>query len=361
MKMQFVKQDRVSGARRVINIVVCVILALLFCAIFMAAKGKNPFLVYKKMFTSAFGSWNGIQRSIVNAIPLMLCGLGVSVAFKMGISNIGAEGQYTMGAFAAAGVALYCNFIPSKLVIPVMILASITAGAVWGVIAIIPKALWGVNETIVTLMMNYVAILFVDYLCYGPWIDKSLNLPQTVTVPDCAQMGGIMGSKINAGVLIALGIAVLIFLFFKFTVSGYQIKVMSLNGNAAKYAGMNVRKKIIAVMAASGAIAGLTGFAQVSGQTHMLQTGIANNAGFTAIVIAYLSKFNPFVVILVSIFFGGLTIGGYTAQTMGVPRQIVTMLQGAILLFVLGGELIAKYKVKIIKDSRIKKAIREGM
>lgn len=361
MKIQFIKQEVISPAKRVFNVLICILLAMVFCAFFIFGHGENPIEVYGKMLDTAFGSWNGIQRSIVNAIPLMLCSLGVSIAFKMGINNIGAEGQYTMGAFAATGVALYCNFIPKPLVIPVMIIAACTAGAVWGVIAIIPKALWGVNETIVTLMMNYVAILFVDYLCYGPWIDKSINLPQTARIPEFAQINGLFGTSINMGVIIALVIAILIYLFFKYTVSGYQIKVISNNADAAKYAGMSVLKKILIVMAISGGIAGITGFAQISGQTRMLQTGVANNAGFTAIVIAYLSKFNPFVVILVSVFFGGLTIGGYSAQVMGVPRQVVMMLQGAILLFVLGGELIGRYKISIVRGSKLKKMIKEEM
>ncbi|MEA4972141.1 MAG: ABC transporter permease [Candidatus Metalachnospira sp.] len=359
MKILVQKQDNVSSSKRIINVLVCILLAMAFCAIFIFGYGENPLLVYQKMLFTAFGSLRGISNSIVYAIPLMLCGLGVSVAFKMGINNIGAEGQYTMGAFAAAGVALYCDFIPQNLVIPMMILASFAAGATWGVIAIIPKALWGVNETIVTLMMNYIAILFVDYLCFGPWIDKEINLPVSKTIPDYAKLKNFFGTNINAGVLIAIICAVIIYVFFKYTAAGYQIKVISKNINSAQYAGLGVVKKIILVMLVSGGIAGMTGFAQISGQVYKLQTGIANNAGFTGIVIAYLSKFNPFVVLLVSVFFGGLTIGGFSVQTMGIPPQVVTMLQGAILIFVLGGELVSKYKLTFVKNSKIKKEIKE--
>lgn len=361
MKLLIQKRDNVTPIQRIENVVVCILLAMAFCAIFILGYGENPFLVYWKMLKTAFGSVRGLSNSIVYAIPLMLCSLGVSVAFKMGLNNIGAEGQYTMGAFAATGIALYCNFIPEKLTIPAMVLAAFVAGAIWGVIAIIPEAFWNVNETIITLMLNYVAILFVDYLCFGPWIDKDINLPVSKTIPDYAKMKSYFGTNINAGVIIAIVCAILIYLFFKYTVAGYQIKVISKNITAAHYAGLEVVKKILLVMLVSGGISGMAGFAQVSGQVYKLQTGIANNAGFTGIVIAYLSKFNPFVVLLVSIFFGGLTIGGYSVQTMGIPSQVVTMLQGAILIFVLGGELVGKYKVSVLKNAaKIKKEIKEA-
>lgn len=361
MKIKIQKQDNVTPVKKIINVIVCILLAMVFCAFFILGYGQNPFLVYQKMIVTAFGSVRGLSNSIVYAIPLMLCGLGVSVAFKMGLNNIGAEGQYTMGAFASAGIALYCGFIPEKITIPMMILAAFAAGAVWGVISIIPKAFWGVNETIVTLMMNYIAILFVDYLCYGPWIDKEINLPVSKTIPEHAKLKSYFGTNINAGVLIAVVCAILIYLFFKYTAAGYQIKVISRNILAARYAGIGVVGKILLVMLVSGGISGLAGFAQVSGQVYKLQTGIANNAGFTGIVIAYLSKFNPYVVLLVSVFFGGLTIGGYSVQTKGIPSQVVTMLQGAILIFVLGGELISRYKITVLKNAKIKKEIKEAL
>ncbi len=345
MRVLVQKRDNIQPSGRMVNVVVCILLAMAFCSLFILGYGENPLLVYGKMFASAFGSARGLSKSIVNSVPLMLCGLGVSVAFQMGLNNIGAEGQYTMGAFAATGVALYCDFIPKPLTIPMMMLAAFVVGALWGLIAVLPKALWGVNETIITLMMNYIAILFVDYLCFGPWIDKEVNLPVSRTIPESAMLGSIPGTKLSVGLLIAALCAVLLFLLFKYTVAGYQIRVISKNVRAAQYAGLDVAKKMLFVMLISGGIAGLAGFEQVSGQVHKLQTGIANNAGFTGIVIAYLSKFNPFVVLLVSVLFGGLTIGGFSVQTMGIPSQVVTMLQGAILLFVLGGELLSKYRV----------------
>lgn len=353
------KQDHVSIKTRCINVVICVLLAMVFCGFFILGHGQNPFAVYAKMLKAGFAT--GLVNSIVTSIPLMFCSLGVAVAYKMGINNIGAEGQYCMGAIAATGVALYCDFIPQALTIPAMFLAAFFAAAAWGVVSILPKALWNVNDTIVTLMMNYVALLFLSWLCYGPWIDKSMNIAVSKEIPDYAMLGTFFGTNLNICVVIAIIIAVLIYLFFKYTVMGYQIKVISNNIHAAKYAGMTVASKIILVMLISAGIAGLAGFAQVAGSVHKLQTDFANGAGFTGIVIAYLSKFNPFVILGVSVFFGGLTIGGYSIQVMGVPSQIVTMLQGTILIFVLGGEIFTRYKFTIIHGNKIKKEMKEEM
>lgn len=353
------KQDNISGGQRILNVIICVFLAMVFCGFFILGHGQNPFAVYAKMMKAGFGSFLGITNSIVTSVPLMFCSLGVAVSYKMGINNIGAEGQYCMGAIAAAGIALYCPFIPESLVIPAMFLAAFFGGAAWGVISILPKVLWGINDTIVTLMMNYVALLFLDWLCYGPWIDHSMNIAVSETIPDYAMLKTYFGTNLNICILICIIIAVLIYAFFKYTVIGYQVKVISNNIHAAKYAGMTVASKIVLIMLISAGIAGLAGFAQVSGQVHKLQTDFANGAGFTGIVIAYLSKFNPFVILFVSVFFGGLTIGGYSVQMMGVPSQIVTMLQGTILIFVLGGEIFTRYKFTIISGSKIKKEIRE--
>lgn len=351
------KRDPVTGFKRALNPIVFVILAMLFSSIFMVALSYNPIEVYVKMIQGAFGSWKGLSESIVYAIPLMLCGLGVSISFKMSLNNIGAEGQFAMGAMAAAGVALFIPGIPGPLMIPLMVLAGFLAGAVWGAIAVIPKAFWGVNETIITLMMNYIALYFVDYLVYGPWRDTSgVNLPLSPVIPDEAKMSVLFGTRINTGVIIAIIVAVLIFLFFKYTTLGYQITVIGRSVKSAKYAGMNIVKNILIVMFISGGLAGLAGVTQVSGMVYRLQSNIANNAGFTAIIISYLSKFNPIIVLFVSVFFGGLTMGGYSVQVMGVPSQVVTMIQGSILVFVLGGEILTRYRIILPKKKKSEKA-----
>lgn len=344
MKISLEKRDRLPSYMRALVPFIFVVLALVFCGILILALGFNPFTVYGKMLKSAFGTSKGLSQSILYSIPLMLCGLGVSVSFKMNINNIGAEGQYAFGAFAATGFALFGPELPIYIELPVLFVIGMLAGALWGMVAVIPKAFWGVNETIVTLMMNYVALLILDHVCYGAWRNTTLTVPYTDTFAESAWLPTIPGTNIGMGFLIAIVVAVLIFLFFKFTTAGYQIGIIKNSLNAARYAGINIKKNILIVMLISGALAGMAGVVQITGLTHKLQPGLPNNAGFTAIVIAYLSKFNPLVVILVSIFFGGLTTGSFAVQISGVPSQVATLIQGAILLFVLAGEIFTKYK-----------------
>ncbi|MBQ0058522.1 MAG: ABC transporter permease [Lachnospiraceae bacterium] len=351
VKHSFVRRDKVTALRRVLMVLLFGILALAFCSIFIASQGFNPVEVYAKMFKSAFGSWKlGWAKSIQTGVPLMMCGLAVSIAFKMNLNNIGAEGQFAMGAIAAAGVALFWN-LPGFLQIPVMIIVSILAGCAWALIAALLKAFWNINETIVTLMLNYVALLYLDYLCYGPWKNTtSLGLPYSNDIPETAVLPSIFGG-ISSSFILAIVMAVIMYLFFKYTTTGFQVSVIKNGPASARYAGINVRRNILVVLGISGALAGLTGSLQVSGVIYHLQPNIPQGAGYTGIVIAYLSKFNPLIVVLVAIFFGGLEKGAYAVQTMGVPSQLATMIRGAILIFVLASEFFTEYRLKSSKSA----------
>ena len=165
--LRFEKRAAPAWYIRVLNPVVCILLAFVCCGVIVAAQGFAPLAVYSRLLKNAFGSSFSFLESVLQAIPLIFCGLGVSIAFRMSLNNIGAEGQYAMGAFAATGVALFCPWLPDKLLIPGMILAGFAAGALWGVLSVLPRVTLGVSETIVTLMMNYIALLFVNYWCYG--------------------------------------------------------------------------------------------------------------------------------------------------------------------------------------------------
>lgn len=348
-RLRFDKRESGSWFLRILNPVVCILLALAFCGVIIALEGHNPLQVYQKMFKNAFGSSFSIMESILQGIPLIFCSLGVSVAFKMSISNVGAEGQYAMGAFAAAGVALYAN-ISGGLTIPTMLLCGFLAGGCWAVLTILPKVFFQVNETIVTLMSNYVALLFINYWCYGPWRDRGgNNYPYSPIIPDYAKLPTFGDSRLHAGLLIGICAAVLLFLFFRYTTQGYQMRVIGDNPSAARYAGIPVAKSVLLAMFISGGIAGLAGVAQIGGVTWRLEPDISNGAGYTAIIIAYLSKLNPFVIVLVSILFGGLIQGGLSLQIMGISSKIVSMIQGIILLFVLGGEIFNRHKLVFVK------------
>lgn len=348
-RIRLEKKANASGLFIFLNSVLFVGVALVFCGFIIASVGFNPLEVYAKMFNKAFLSARGIRKAIESGLPLMLCGLGVSIAFRMNLNNIGAEGQYAVGAMFGAAWVLYGPELPGVLGIIALAVCCFAGGAIWALLCAAPKAYWDVDESITTLMLNYIALIILSYLCLGPWKAKGQNVGQTEKIPDIFQFPEIGDTKISVAFPIVLVIAVLMFLFYKYTTSGYQISVIGKSLNAARYAGINIKKNIMLVMALSGGLAGLAGFVQYAAVTGRVQENMPNNAGYTAIVIAYLSRFNPLVVILVSILFAGLQNSSATVQVMGVPAQIATMMQGAIMIIVIAGDFFQRYKIVIGK------------
>ena len=323
-----------------------VVLALGFGAAFLLATGHDPVKVYAAMWKGAFGSKYGFSETVVKAIPLMLSGLGVSIAFRMLLWNIGAEGQLYLGAFAASWVALSFPDAPASVLLPAMVLAGFLAGALWALLPALPRAFLGVNEVITTLMLNYVGILWVDYLVYGPWKDpKGFNFPLSRPFSPSAVLPTIGGTRVHLGLVFALVAAAGLHIVLRRLKWGYEIRVIGESPTAARYAGMNIARNILLVMFLSGGLAGLAGMAEVSGITQRLQHGISPGYGYTAIIVAWLAKLNPWAVVAVSFLFGGLLVGGYSIQSAGLPAATVSMLQGAILFFVLGGEILTRYRV----------------
>lgn len=338
-----------SPVMRFIIPLISVLLALLLGGIFLAFTGEDPLTVYSIMFVDSLGSKYGLTETMVKAIPLMLTSLGVALAFKMKLWNIGAEGQFYMGAMGAAWLPLTFPTLPVYLMLPGMIALGMMAGGLWALLTAIPRAIWKVNEIITTLMLNYVAILWVDFLVYGPWRDPNgSNFPITASFAEAARLPGLGDSRIHTGLFFALALAVILTIVFKYSRWGYSINVIGSSERAARYAGMNIKRNILLVMFLSGAISGLAGMAEVSGIIGKLQHGISPGYGYTAIIIAWLSKLNPLVILIVSVLFGALQVGGYAVQVVGVPAAVSTMLQGAILFFVLGGEVLTNYQVKLV-------------
>lgn len=340
------KRMTVSPWATVLVPTVSIILALLFGGLFLVFTGHNPLEVYRLMFSGAFGSAYGLSETVVKATPLILTGLAVAIAFRMLLWNIGAEGQLYMGAFAASWVALTFPDLPAFIMLPAMFVAGFLGGALWGLLPAIPRALMGVNETITTLMLNYVAILWVDYLVYGPWKDPNgFNFPLTAPFTEAATLPTFGGTRVHMGLIFALVAVIVLYVILKYTAWGYEIRVIGESQVAARYAGMNIMRNILLVMFLSGGLAGIAGMAEVAGITQRLQHGISPGYGYTAIIIAWLSKLNPWAIILVSFLLGGLLVGGYTIQTAGIPAATASMLQGAILFFVLGGEIFTRYRM----------------
>ena len=340
------------------------VLALLFGAVLLALAGANPLKTYLAMLEGAFGApeqWGrgefySLTETMVKATPLMLTALGVSIAFRMLFWNIGAEGQLVMGGFAAGAVALWAPtllpFIPPWAYLPLMVVAGMLGGAFWGLIPAVLKAYLRVNEIITTLMLNYIAILWVQHLYYGPWKDpQGYGFPGTAQFPEFAWLPRLTG-RVHWGLIFALIAAAFIWLVLDRTRWGYEIRLIGENQVSARYAGISITRNIILVMLLSGGLAGLAGMTEVAGISHRLQQGLAMGYGFTAIIVAWLAKLNPWGVILVSILMAALLVGGDQIQiVMGLPASMALVLQGAILFFMLGGDIFTRYRVRMVRRS----------
>lgn len=343
-RFRVVKRTDVSIGRRILNPILFVLLALFFCGIFLAAVGFNPFTVYGKMLRTICSS-GGITRSIQAGLPLMFTGLAVAFGYRMNLNNIGGDGQYALGAILCVGFALYGPEMPAVPKIIIMFICAMLGGLIAALIAAIPKALWNVNETILTMMLNYVFLYVLNYLMYGPWKELNQMVAQTRVIPEKYWLPDIGNTGVNSILIIVIVIAVLLYFFHTRTTKGFQMEVIRRSPRAAEYSGMSVWKNIILVLGVSGAIAGLAGFAQVTGIIHRVQADLPNSAGYTGIVIAFLAALNPLVVLIVGFLFGALQISAVAVQVVGVPSQVATMIQGSIMLFVIAGEFFTRYRI----------------
>ena len=341
------KRENVSRILLFIIPFISIIIGLVFAGALIAVIGKNPLTVYRLMLDGAFGNMYGLSETVVKAIPLMLTSLAVAVAFRMQLWNIGAEGQLYMGAFGATWVALTYPLWPAYLLLPAMMAAGCLCGGLWGLLPALPRAYWKVNETITTLLLNYIGIFWVDYFVYGPWKDpRGLGFPITAHFAEGAILPSFGVTRIHLGLVFALAAAVILYIILTQTKWGFEIRVGGESPAAARYAGMNHTRNILLVMFLSGALAGLAGMTEVSAITQRLQHGLSPGYGYTAIIIAWLARLHPVSIVLVSLLFGGLLVGGFSIQTSGYPAATVAMLQGAILFFVVGGELFIHYRLK---------------
>lgn len=336
-----------------------ILVALFFGGVLLAYGGLNPLVAYRQMFSIGFLDTYSFSDTLVKATPLVLAGLGVTVAFRMKLWNIGAEGQLFMGAWAASAVALYV--LPAETPRPVMLLAmtlaGFAAGAVWGAIPGILKARLHVNEIITSLMLTYVAILFCNYFIYGPWSSGGFGLtaafPRSAWFPRLLDMADTIpffrGMTAHLGILFGVVAAVVLYILFKRGKWGYELNLIGDNPNAANYAGINIARHIIMAMIISGGLAGLAGMSEVSGVVHRLQENFSPGYGFTAIIVAWLARLNPLAVLLVAYLFGGLLVGGDAIQPAGIPL----MIQGMIMFCVISADLLTRYRLHFIRTGSV--------
>jgi simple sugar transport system permease protein len=285
----------------------------------------------------------------------LLTGIAVAIAFRMQLWNIGAEGQLTMGAIGASAVPLF--IVPDAspwVMIPAMVAGGFIGGAFWGAIPGVLRAWFSANETITTLMLNYVAILFLQYLVYGPWKDpQAFGFPGTERFPRAADLPSLDTYRVHLGLALGVAIALVMQFVLHRTRFGYELSVIGDNPRAARYAGMRTRRMIIFVLALSGGIAGIAGMSEVAGIGHSLQRTISPGYGYTAIIVAWLARLNPIAIILVSFGMAAILVGSDQLQTaIGLPGSVGPMLQGAILFCLLAGEFLTRFRVRLVSAPR---------
>jgi ABC-type uncharacterized transport system permease subunit len=336
---------------------VSIAVAFLLATIVLWATGHSPLHTFRRLFDSAFLANGAMTETLVAATPLAFTGLAAAVAFRMNLFNVGGEGQLYAGAITGATVALLLAGAPSPFVIVAMMAAGAAGGAFLAAIPGVLKAFFSTNEIITSLMLNYVVALVIDYLIFDSHSylrDTSgfqANVfPQGKTLPDEATWPSwtVHGLVIPLGALVAVALASALWALYGHTRFGFEVKVIGDSARAGRYSGMRTRRKILAVMCLSGAIAGLGGASQDGDFRHQLDPrGLTSaNYGYTGIVVAALARYNPFAVLLVAFLLGGLQNAGYTLQGADFPSGLVGVLQGLILFCALGGELFIRYRVR---------------
>ncbi len=322
------------------------------------ATGTNPLYAIKEIFSGSFGSLYGIKETLTKAIPLILIGAGLTLAFRARFWNIGAEGQLLMGAALASWTALtFGPDLPSFIIVPMMFTAGFIGGALWGIIPAVLKIKFSINEVISTLMLNYICADFLTLLVVGPWKgSQRFGFPGTDNLPESAVLGLIPGSRIHYTTLIlAVFCAVALCVVIHKTRFGYEARVVGENPDAGKYAGINFLKTTLILMAVSGGLAGLAGVGEVAGIHHYLgfPAAISSGYGFTAIIVAWLAKLNPFYTIFSGIFFAGILVGGDAIQiSLGLPAATVQIVNGTLLFFLIMGDYFLKHKIRIQFSNR---------
>jgi ABC-type uncharacterized transport system permease subunit len=333
-----------------------VVFALAIGGIVIAFSGGNPIRSYAHIARASFGSLGVFSDTLIKAIPLILVGLACALAFRMRLWNIGAEGQFYLGAFGASVVVL-TPLLPEDtspwIFIPVMVLLGMLAGAIWGFIPGFLKARFNVNEIISTLMLNYIAVAWNNYFIYAVWSEGGFQMskvfPKTAWLPRLAdyadQIPIFRGLTTHLGLLLGLLAAAVVWFILYRSRWGYEIRLIGDNPKAAEYAGIPIARNTVLVMMVSGALAGLAGMSEITGVVHRLQGSISPGYGFTGIIIAWLAKLNPWAVILVSVLFGALILAGREIQPSGIPKLI----QGIILVSLIASDFLLRYRVRITR------------
>ena len=359
MDVKIERRQEVKVWMDLLSIAVAIFVALLLGGLLLAYGGLSPIVAYRQMFNIAFMESYSFSDTLVKATPLLLTSLGVTVAFRMKLWNIGAEGQLLIGAWAASFVALFLlpAETPRWLMLTAMTIAGFIGGGIWGFIPGVLKAKLDVNEIITSLMLTYVAVFYNNYFIYGPWSAGGFGLtapfPRSAWFPRLLDYAdafpAFRGMTAHIGFFYGVIIAFILYVLFKRSKWGYQTRLIGDNPEAAKFAGINIPRQIILAFIISGGLAGLAGMSEVGGVVHRLQENFSPGYGFTAIIVAWLARLNPLTVIVVAYLFGGLLVGGDAIQPAGIPL----MIQGIIMFCVISASLLTRYRVRIVRKEEV--------
>lgn len=353
---RMVKRDSISTGKawgiRLLAVLASLVVAAL---VIVAITKQNPIEVYLGIVDGAIGTNRRAWVTVRETLVLLCIAIGLTPAFKMRFWNIGAEGQILMGGAAAAALMIYFgDAMPNWLLLIVIFIASAAAGLVWGLIPAVFKAYFNTNETLFTLMLNYVAMQIVTF-CIVFWENPAGS--NTVGIINAAGQKGwfpqIFGSAYGLNVILVLALTVGMFIYMKYSKQGYEISVVGESENTARYAGIHVKKVIIRTMMISGAICGLAGSLIVSGASHTISTSTSGGRGFTAIIVAWMSKFNPFAMILVSAFLVFMQQGSIQiASQFGLNENASDIITGILLFFLIGCEFFINYRLEFRKNQK---------
>ncbi len=350
-----VKRDALPWYQSVGIRAIAIVLALVLCGVLTTiTTGIDPIEVYKSIFAGAFGTERKTWITLQNIAILLLIALALTPAFKMKFWNIGGEGQVLIGGLAA-GACMIClgDKLPNGALIPVMVLASIAAGAFWGFVPAFFKAKWNTNETLSTLMMNYIATQLVAFYTIVWEVPKGSGKIGIINQnSNAGWLPQIFGSKYLLSIVVAVAVTLIMYIYLNYSKHGYEISVVGESENTAKYVGIKVEKVIVRTMLLSGAVCGLTGLLLVGGINHTITTTLAGGQGFTAVLVSWMAKFNPLTMVLSSFLIIFMDRGaGEISTAFGLNHSYADILTGIILFFLIGCEFFITYKLQFRKKA----------
>jgi ABC-type uncharacterized transport system permease subunit len=356
--MQLVLEKRAEQSRTIslVSPLIAILLTIVTMVILFAILGKNPALALWVYFIDPMTDGYSLQEIAVKATPLVMIAIGLSLCYLANVWNIGAEGQFLIGAVAGSWLAVKTNGTDAGLwVFPVMLLLGAIGGALYALIPAICKVKFGASEILTSLMLVYVADLFLDYLVRGPWRDPNgFNFPTTAEFDPVATVPILIaGGRLHLGAIITLLVVAGAAILLGRMIKGFEIRVVGAAPRAARFGGFNSNQLILLTFAISGALAGLAGIIEVAGPVGHLQPGFSPGYGFTAIIVAFLGRLNPIGILIAGLFLALTFIGGEQAQiAMKIPLDVTKVFQGILLFYVLACDSLILYRIRFVPTSR---------